>query len=64
MKHKYQGSTKVKRAQLQELWRNFETIHMKEGKIIDNFFTRTLTIANKIKTHGEIISQTIINKKF
>ena len=36
---------------------------MKEGKIIDNFLALTLTIANKIKTHGEIISPTIINEK-
>jgi hypothetical protein len=36
---------------------------MKEGKIIDNFLALTLIIANKIKTHGEIISPTIINEK-
>jgi hypothetical protein len=63
MKQKYQGSTKVKMSQLQELHRNFETIHMKEGEIIDNFFVCTLIIANKMKTRGEIISQTIINEK-
>ncbi|CAL8083280.1 unnamed protein product [Prunus armeniaca] len=63
MKHKYQGSTKVKRAQLQALWRDFETLHTKEGETLDNFFARTLTIANKMKAHGETMSQTIINEK-
>jgi len=63
MKQKYQGSTKVKGAQLQALRRDFETLHMKEGETVNNYFGRTLTIANKIKTHGDSISQTIINEK-
>jgi hypothetical protein len=63
MRQKYQGSTKVKRAQLQALWRDFETQHMKKGETIDNFFSRTLIIANKIKTHCETMSPTIINEK-
>jgi hypothetical protein len=36
---------------------------MKEGETINNFFGRTLTIANKMKTRGETMSQTIINEK-
>jgi len=36
---------------------------MKKGEIINNFFAHTLIIANKMKTHCEIISQTIINEK-
>jgi hypothetical protein len=36
---------------------------MKKGETIDNFFSRTLTIANKIKTHCETMSPTIINEK-
>ncbi|CAL2265082.1 unnamed protein product [Prunus armeniaca] len=63
MKQKYQGSTKVKRAQLQALRRDFETLHMKEGETVDNFFACTLTIANKMKAHGETMSQTTINEK-
>ena len=53
----------MKRAQLQALRRDFETLHMKEGETINNFFGRTLTIANKMKTRGETMSQTIINEK-
>ncbi|PNX69644.1 retrovirus-related Pol polyprotein from transposon TNT 1-94, partial [Trifolium pratense] len=32
MKQKYQGSTKVKRAQLQALRREFEVLGMKDGE--------------------------------
>jgi len=63
MKQKYQGSTKMKRAQLQALRKDFETMHMNEGEIVNNYFGRTLTIANKMKTHGDTMSQTIINEK-
>ena len=63
MRQKYQGSTKVKRAQLQALRRDFETLHMKEGETVDDYFARTLTIANKMKAHGERMSATLINEK-
>lgn len=53
MKQKYQGSTKVKRAQLQALRREFEILGMKEGDKVNEYFARTLTIANKMKAQGE-----------
>jgi hypothetical protein len=52
----------VKRAQLQALRRDFKTLHMKEGETVNNYFGRTLTIANKVKSHGDLMSQTIINE--
>jgi hypothetical protein len=36
---------------------------MKEGEIVKNFFACTFIIANKMKAHGEKMSQTIINEK-
>jgi hypothetical protein len=36
---------------------------MKEGETVNAYFSRTLTIANKIEAHGEIMSQTIITEK-
>lgn len=63
MRQKYQGSTKVKRAQLQALRRDFEMLHMEEGEIVNEYFARTLTIVNKMKTHNENMSEMIINKK-
>lgn len=35
MKQKYQGSARVKRAQLQALWKQFEILHIKEGKNVN-----------------------------
>ncbi|XP_071933044.1 uncharacterized protein [Coffea arabica] len=53
VKQKYQGSTCVKRAQLQALRKEFETLHMKTGETVNEYFARTLTIANKMKANGE-----------
>lgn len=63
MNQKFQGSTRVKRAQLQALRRDFEILHMKEGETMNAYFSRTLTMANKMKAHGESMSETIITEK-
>lgn len=47
MKQKYQGSTKVKRAQLQALDKDFEILGMKDGEIVDEYFQRTLTLPTR-----------------
>jgi hypothetical protein len=63
MKKKYQGSTKVKRAQLQALRKEFETLHMKIGESVNDYFSRTLAIANKMRIHGDKMEDiTIIEK--
>ncbi|XP_028067664.1 uncharacterized protein LOC114270389 [Camellia sinensis] len=53
MKKKYQGSSRVKRAQLQALRRDFETLQMKDGESIASYYARTMGIANKMRFHGE-----------
>uniref|UniRef100_A0A2N9FH80 Integrase catalytic domain-containing protein n=1 Tax=Fagus sylvatica TaxID=28930 RepID=A0A2N9FH80_FAGSY len=63
MKQKYQGSTRVKRAQLQALRKEFEVLQMKEGESVDAYFARTLIIANKMKIHGENMQQVVIIEK-
>jgi len=63
MKQKYQGSTRVKRAQLQALRKEFEILQMTEGESVDAYFARTLIIANKMKIHGENIQQVVIIEK-
>jgi hypothetical protein len=36
---------------------------MKEGESIDDYFSRTLTIANKMSAQGERVAQTTIVEK-
>ena len=48
MNKKYQGSARVKRAQLQALRRDFETLQMKNGESVTEYFARTMGIANKM----------------
>jgi hypothetical protein len=63
MRQKYQGSTKVKRAQLQALRRDFEVLAMGESESVDDYFARTLAIANKMKSFGENVEQVTIVEK-
>ena len=63
MQQKYQGSTKVRRAQLQALRREFEVLVMKEGEKVDKYFSRTLSVVNKMKTHGEQMKESMVVSK-
>jgi len=63
IQQKYQGSTRVKRAQLQALRREFELLAMKDGKKIDNYLGLTLSIVNKMKSNGKVMdSNTMVSK--
>ena len=46
LKQKYQGTTRVKRTQLQALRKEFGVLHMKIVESVNEYFGRTLTIAN------------------
>ena len=48
LKQKYQGTARVKRAQLQALRKEFEVLYMKIAESVNDYFGRTLTIANKM----------------
>lgn len=63
MKKKYEGSTKVKRAQLQALRRDFETLQIKEGESVTSYCSRVMTIANNMRVHGESMGYTLIVEK-
>ncbi|GAU37822.1 hypothetical protein TSUD_276400 [Trifolium subterraneum] len=63
MRQKYQGSMKVKRAQLQAYRKEYGGLNMKIGESVDEFFARTLTIANKMTSHGENLTQGDIVEK-
>lgn len=63
MKQKYQGSTRVRRAHLQALRKEFEILHMKTGESVNEYFARTLTIINKMKANGENKNDTAVVEK-
>lgn len=63
IRQKYQGSTRVKRAQLQALRREFEVLGMKEGEKVDGQFGRTLAIANRMKAYCEKMKKIVIIEK-
>ncbi|KAL6334580.1 hypothetical protein AAG906_019081 [Vitis piasezkii] len=53
MKQKFQGTTRVKHGDLQALRKEFEILHMNPGETVNEYFSRTLAIANKMKVNGE-----------
>ncbi|RVW80052.1 Retrovirus-related Pol polyprotein from transposon TNT 1-94 [Vitis vinifera] len=63
LKQKYQGTTRVKRAHLQALRKEFELLHMKAGESVNEYFARTLTIANKMKANGENKGDVVVVEK-
>ncbi|CAJ2658384.1 unnamed protein product [Trifolium pratense] len=63
MRRKYQGSNKVKRAQLQSLRREFEILEMEESESVTEFIARTLKIANNMTAHGERMEQVTVVEK-
>nr|KYP55395.1 hypothetical protein KK1_001607 [Cajanus cajan] len=63
MKKKYQGSSRVKRAQLQALRRDFEVLQMKEGESVTDYCSRTMGIANNMRFHGEKMNDIAIVEK-
>ncbi|XP_027109120.1 uncharacterized protein LOC113759682 [Coffea eugenioides] len=63
MKKKYQGNVKAKWVQLQGFHIEFETLHIKSGESVTNFFARTMTIADKMRIYGEKLEDVTILEK-
>lgn len=63
MKNKYQGSSRTKRVQLQALRRSFETLQMKDDELVTGYCARTMSIANKMRFHGEKMEDVAIVEK-
>lgn len=53
MKKKFEGNARVKRSHLQALRRNFETLEMMSGEGVTEYFSRVMTVANKMRVYGE-----------
>ncbi|KAK3011952.1 hypothetical protein RJ639_012534 [Escallonia herrerae] len=63
MKKKYQGSSRVKCAQLQALRRDFEVLQMKDGESVTSYCARTMEISNNMRFHGEKMEDVTIVEK-
>jgi hypothetical protein len=63
MKTKYQGNTRVKRAQLQALRRDFEVLEMKIGESVTDYFSRVMVVANDMRNYGEDMQDVKIIEK-
>ncbi|KAL0363824.1 UNVERIFIED_CONTAM: hypothetical protein Sangu_0480000 [Sesamum angustifolium] len=63
MKQKYQGTTRVKRAHLQALRKEYKMLHMKEGESVNEYIARVLVITNKMKANGEDLKEVAIVEK-
>jgi hypothetical protein len=63
MKKKYEGSARVKRSHLQALRREFETLEMKVGEGVFEYFSRVLTVANKMRTYGKQMTDVTVVEK-
>lgn len=55
LKVAFQGSEKVISIKLQNLWRDFDNLLMKENETIQNFFSRVTGIVNQISSYGDTI---------
>ncbi|XP_034212947.1 uncharacterized protein LOC117625512 [Prunus dulcis] len=63
MKKKYEGNARVKRSTLQALRRDFETLEMKVGETITDYFARVMSVANKMRVYGEAMTDVTICEK-
>jgi len=63
MQQKYQGSTRVNRAQLQALRREFELLTTKDAETIYQYLGHNLNTVSKMKLNGEVMdSSTVVSK--
>nr|DAD39485.1 TPA_asm: hypothetical protein HUJ06_013808 [Nelumbo nucifera] len=63
MKKKYEGNERVKRSILQALRKEFETLEMKSGEGVSDYFSRVMFVANKMRVHGEQMRDVTIVEK-
>jgi hypothetical protein len=63
MRRKYEGNTRVKRSILQALRKEFEILEMKSGEGVSDYFSRVMTVANKMRIYGEQMKDVTIVEK-
>ena len=63
LKQKYQSTTRVNRAHLQALRKEFEILNMKARESMNDYFAQTLTIANNMKANGDDKGDVVVVEK-
>jgi hypothetical protein len=63
MRRKYEGNKRVKRSILQALRKEFEILEMKSGEDVSDYFSRVMTVANKMRIYGEQMRDVTIVEK-
>ena len=51
LKTKYQGTSRVQRAQRQALQKEYEMLSMHDGESVNEYFARILTVVNKLRVN-------------
>ena len=57
LQKEFQGSNKVISVKLQNLWRDFDNLAMKETESVKDFHSRVAKIVNQIKNYGDTIQE-------
>jgi hypothetical protein len=63
MKKRFEGNARVKKSHLQGLRREFETLDMKFNEGVTEYFSRVMTVANKMRAHEEEMEDVKIVEK-
>ena len=63
LKQKYQGTTRVQRAQRQALEKELEMLNMKMVETMTEYFARTLTIVNRLRAKNGKIDDVVVIEK-
>ncbi|KAG6503330.1 hypothetical protein ZIOFF_035641 [Zingiber officinale] len=63
LKKEFKGSQKVISIKLQNLWRDFDNIDMKDTENVKDYFSRIMEILNQLKSCGEVVSDRKIMEK-
>ena len=63
LKKQFGGHDRVISIKLQNLWRDFDNIHMKDNENMQDFFSRVSVIVNQIRGYGDTFDDKRIVEK-